>query len=70
MKINIINCKMALTAIAAACLLSACGSESSSGGFGDQTQGKTSTSYSGSVIDGYVSGAKVCIDANANNSCG
>lgn len=69
MKINIINCKMALTAIAAACLLSACGSESSSGGFGDQTQGKTSTSYSGSVIDGYVSGAKVCIDANANNSC-
>lgn len=64
----LLNCKTALTAIAAACLLSACGG-SSSGSFGDQPQEETTSAYSGSVIDGYVSDATVCIDANANNAC-
>ena len=62
------KCKAALTAISVACLLSACGG-SSSDDFNAQPQGKTATEYSGKVIDGYVRGAKVCIDANANNAC-
>lgn len=62
------NCKTALTAIAAACLLSACGG-SSSDDFDAQPQDKTSSTYSGSVIDGYVSGANVCIDTNSNSAC-
>ena len=62
------KCKAALTAVSVACLLSACGG-SSSDDFKAQSQGKTTTEYSGKVIDGYVSGAKVCIDANANNAC-
>jgi hypothetical protein len=31
--------------------------------------GTTGTPFSGKVIDGYIKGAKVCIDLNANGSC-
>jgi len=41
-------------------LLSACGGGENGGG---------DSSISGSVIDGYISGAIVCIDNNANGKC-
>ena len=46
------------TVVAAACLLSACG-----GG------GVTGQSVGGRVMDGYLVGATVCLDANVNGAC-
>lgn len=46
------------TAVAAACVISACG-----GG------GVTGEPVSGKLIDGYISGAKVCLDMNGNGAC-
>lgn len=61
--------KASLTALSVACLLSACGgSDSGSFGFND-SQADTRNTTSGRVIDGYVSGATVCFDANANAIC-
>jgi hypothetical protein len=45
--------------LAVAILLSACGGGGSS----------NSTTLSGAVIDGYIEGAKVCLDVNANGLC-
>ena len=47
------------TAVAVACLLSACGG----GG------GVTGQSVGGRVMDGYLVGATVCLDANVNGAC-
>ena len=46
--------------LALAVLLCACGGGGSS---------SNSTTLSGAVIDGYIEGAKVCLDVNANGLC-
>lgn len=61
--------KTSLTALSVACLLSACGG-SDSGSFGfNEPAADTRNTTNGRVIDGYVSGATVCFDANANSIC-
>lgn len=52
----------ALTSIAAA-LLTACGGGGGGGG------GSSSNVLSGTVIDGYIEGATVCLDVNSNGVC-
>lgn len=56
----------ALAAIAAAATaaLTACG-----GGSSTTPSAATTTSVSGSVVDGYLSGATVCVDINKNGKC-
>lgn len=51
---------MKLTKLALACALT--GSLAACGG------GKTAT-FGGKVIDGYIEGATVCLDLNANQAC-
>jgi hypothetical protein len=46
-------------------LLNACGG----GGGGGGSAGSASGSLSGTVIDGYLEGAKVCLDVNSNGTC-
>jgi hypothetical protein len=50
--------------ISSVALLSACG-----GGGGTPSTAAGDTTFAGKVIDGYVSGAKVCIDINSNAIC-
>lgn len=52
--------------IAVSSLLIGCGGGGSSSG---GTSGGSLSSYSGSVIDGYISGATVCLDLNLNGTC-
>lgn len=49
-----------------AVILAACG-----GGGGSDDSGSGGTNYTliGKVIDGYIKGAKVCVDLNANDAC-
>lgn len=54
--------RFALTAISTA-LLSACG------GGGGSDSGAATTSLSGTVADGYLKGATVCLDVNTNGLC-
>lgn len=53
---------MGLSLLAAATLV-ACG------GGGGSDSGGTSTSFTGTVIDGYIEGATVCLDLNSNQTC-
>jgi uncharacterized repeat protein (TIGR04052 family) len=62
-KLNVQRCAelaVAMTAIAA--LIAGCGGGGSSSGTG-------TTSLSGTVADGYLSGVKVCLDKNSNSVC-
>ena len=54
----------ALTTIAVT-ILTACGGGGGGSGGGSATTG----SLSGTVIDGYIEGAKVCLDVNSNGAC-
>ena len=54
------NFKFCLATVATAALLTACGGGSS---------GDTVTTFAGSVIDGYIENAKVCLDVNSNLEC-
>jgi hypothetical protein len=70
---NILRYKIAGFAIAAALGLSACGSDSP-GNDGTDSQisssiNSSSIKLSGKVADGYLVGAKVCLDLNGNKVC-
>lgn len=62
MKKRVVN--SILLSAATAGLLIGCGGSSSGG-----TTGPTSKSYSGSVIDGYIKGATVCLDLSLDGVC-
>ena len=55
---------IALSSIAIA-VLTACGGGGGGGGGGSSG----SSTLSGTVIDGYIEGAKVCLDVNSNGAC-
>ncbi|MCJ8326499.1 MAG: DUF1566 domain-containing protein [Campylobacterales bacterium] len=76
--------KTILMSLALSSLLIGCGSSSSDNKIDDKKQEKKQeksqeksqetnknqlNSISGKIIDGYIDGAKVCIDINANNKC-
>jgi|CXWL01.1.fsa_nt_gi uncharacterized repeat protein (TIGR04052 family) len=58
---NFVKLGIAMTAVAA--LVAGCGG-------GDSSPAAPVTSVSGRVADGYVGGATVCLDLNANGACG
>ena len=56
------NIPLTALGLATAALLAACG-----GGGGSATTGPVT--LAGAVIDGYISGATVCLDLNSNGAC-
>src|SRR5471030_1302037 len=65
-KMNMPTSKTCLLLITAGILLTGCGGDDSSS---SSTSGTASPTISGNVIDGYIQGAKVCLDVNNNNRC-
>lgn len=57
--------KSSIAIVASAVIFTGCGG----GGGGSSAPTTTNTTYSGSVADGYISGATVCLDINANGTC-
>lgn len=63
-----------LALMMAGILLVGCGGDdsdsgSSTAGGGSAGSGNAGTTIAGKVIDGYIQGAKVCLDTNSNNRC-
>ena len=61
--------RMTLMALAVAAGLSACGGGGGGVASDPVTQGAGSSSLSGKVVDGYLQGAEVCLDTNADKVC-